>query len=151
MAEAADQAQHDFWRPPMSAAEVVAKVAAHAERRATCPCGTEFLVSSLFCHVCGAKRAGLDSRSNFSSSNSSSSTFEIPGRAELVSLAERLELPIPAVIAFLSGLFCVAGAFSVSIFFSVRTPLDWQAIQMWRIEWLLASVAAFAAGCLLKK
>jgi len=40
---------------------------------------------------------------------------------------------------------------AVSVFFSVRTTLDWQAIQMWRIEWLLAAVAAFGAGCLLKK
>jgi hypothetical protein len=29
--------------------------------------------------------------------------------------------------------------------------LDWQAIQLWRIEWLLGAAAAFVAGCLLKK
>jgi len=28
---------------------------------------------------------------------------------------------------------------------------DFQAIQLWRIEWLLAAVAAFVAGILLKK
>jgi hypothetical protein len=37
------------------------------------------------------------------------------------------------------------------VIFSPRTALDWQAIQLWRIEWLLGSVAAFGAGCLLKK
>jgi len=55
------------------------------------------------------------------------------------------------VIAFLSGVVCVAGALAVSLFFGARTVVDWQAIQLWRIEWLLAAVAAFAAGCLLKK
>jgi hypothetical protein len=48
-------------------------------------------------------------------------------------------------------MLCVVGALSVSVFFSARTLLDWQAIQLWRIEWLLAAVAAFAAGCVLKK
>jgi hypothetical protein len=46
---------------------------------------------------------------------------------------------------------CVVGALAVSVFFSARTVLDWQAIQLWRIEWLLAAVAAFVAGCLLKR
>ena len=38
----------------------------------------------------------------------------------------------------------MVGALTVSVFFSARTVLDWQAIQLWRIEWLLAAVAAFA-------
>jgi hypothetical protein len=57
---------------------------------------------------------------------------------------------MPAAIAFLVGILCVLGAIAVSAFFSVRTLLDWQAIQLWRIEWLLAAVASFVAGCLLK-
>jgi hypothetical protein len=137
MAEAANQAGHDFWRPPMSASEVLA----HPERTATCRCGSEFIVSSLYCHACGAKRPGLNA----------SRTFEIPGRAELASLGERLGLTTPAVSAFVLGIFCIVGALGVSLFFSARTLLDWQAIQLWRIEWLLAAVASFVAGCLLKK
>jgi hypothetical protein len=35
--------------------------------------------------------------------------------------------------------------------FSATTLLDWQAVQLWRIEWLLAATAIFAAGFLLKK
>jgi hypothetical protein len=37
------------------------------------------------------------------------------------------------------------------VIFTARTPLDWQAVQLWRIEWLLAGIAGFAAGLLLKK
>jgi hypothetical protein len=58
---------------------------------------------------------------------------------------------MPATVAFLVGLLCVSGALAVSLFFTARTALDWQAIQLWRIEWLIAAVAAFVAGCLLKK
>ena len=113
------------------------------DRSVTCQCGTEFIVSSLYCHACGARRRDLGV--------SVARTLEIPGRAELAWLGERLGLTTPALIAFLFGVFCVLGALSVSVFFSVRTALDWQAIQMWRIEWLLAAVASFMAGCLLKK
>jgi|SRR5580658_2112048 hypothetical protein len=138
MAEAADQAQHDFWRPPLPASKAVAS----PERSTACRrCGTEFIVSSVFCHACGAKRPDLNA----------ARTLEIPGRAELASLAERLGLTMPAVFAFLLGIFCVVGALAVSVVFSPRTALDWQAIQLWRIEWLLGAVAAFLAGCLLKK
>jgi hypothetical protein len=138
MAEAADQAQHDFWRPPVPASRAVAA----PERSSAClRCGSEFIVSSLYCHACGDKRPDLNA----------ARTLEIPGRAELASLAERLGLTMPAVIAFLLGVFCVVGALAVSVIFSPRTALDWQAIQLWRIEWLLGAVAAFVAGCLLKK
>ena len=138
MAEAADQAQHDFWRPPMPASKAVA----NRERSATCHrCATEFIVSSLYCHACGASRPDLNARR----------TLEIPGLAELASLGERLGLTTPAVIAFLVGVLCVVGALAVSVFFSARTVIDWQAIQLWRIEWLLAAVAAFVAGCVFKK
>jgi hypothetical protein len=111
------------------------------ERSSTCRCGTEFIVSSLYCHACGVSRPDLNW----------ARPLEIPGRAELASLGERLGLTTPAVVAFLLGVFCVVGALTVSVFFAARTLLDWQAIQLWRIEWLLAAVAAFVAGCLLKK
>jgi hypothetical protein len=138
MAEAVDQVQHDFWSAPVPATKTSVII---PERAATCRCGTEFIVSSLYCHACGAGR--LD--------HSGLASLQVPGLAEFSALAGRLELAKPALIAFLLGILCVVGALTVSIFFSVRTLLDWQAIQMWRIEWLLAAVASFAAGCLLKK
>jgi hypothetical protein len=141
MAEAFDQAQHEFWRAPMLAARDVVDLAEGEERSATCRCGTEFMVSSLYCHVCGARRPGLNG----------GRALRIPGLAEVAALRERLGLTTPSLIAFLVGVLCLVGALAVSVFFSVRTVLDWQAIQLWRIEWLLGAVAAFAAGCLFRK
>jgi len=138
MAEVADEARHEFWRPPLLDSNPVIKL----ERSGTCiHCGTEFIVSSIYCHSCGAKRPPLNS----------AQIIDVPGLAELTALGDRLGLTVPAVAAFVLGALCLIGALAVSIVFSVRTALDWQAIQLWRIEWLVAAIAAFVAGCLLKK
>ena len=139
MGEVANQVQHEFWRPPIQ----VASDAASHEFIETCRrCGTEFIVSSRFCHACGVTRPEL---------NGASRVMEIPGLAELSVLGEKLGLTTAALIAFLVGVVCVVGALTVGVVFGTRTLLDWQAIQVWRIEWLLGAISAFVAGCLLKK
>ena len=142
MAEAVQSAQHEFWRPPMV---VATEAAGHADMVETCDrCATEFIVGSRFCHTCGAGRADLHP--------SALSRFrEQVTLTHFVDLGKSLGLPIGAFIAFALGVLCVLGAVGVSFIFSARTMLDWQAIQLWRIEWLLGAVAAFVAGCLLKK
>ena len=141
MGEAANQLQHEFWRPPMPAA--APDTAASQEFIETCRrCGTEFIVSSRFCHACGAMRPEV---------NGGWRVMELPGLAELSALGERLGLTTVALLAFVVGIGCIVGALAVGLVFSARTVLDWQAIQMWRIEWLLGAIAAFAAGRLVKK
>ena len=138
MAEALEQAQHEFWRPPVKTAEV----AVTQDRSETCTeCGTEFIVGSRFCHSCGAGRKEV----------SAAQAVEVPGLAELSALGKRFGLSRAALAAFLFGLFCMVGALTVGILFTARTTLDWQAIQVWRIEWLLGAIASFGAGLLLKK
>jgi hypothetical protein len=141
MGEVARDAHQEFWRPPLKLSAFEA--APSQEYIETCRrCGTEFIVSSRFCHACGAARPEL---------NSSSRTIEIPGLAELGSLGERFGLTAPSLIAFLIGVVCIGGAIAVGVVFSAKTLVDWQAIQIWRIEWLLGAIVAFAAGRLLKK
>jgi len=149
MAEALDQAQHEFWRPPVKASEVlVGQAQSRAEDRSgTCnDCGTEFIVGSRFCHSCGASRPEASM-----ARTGEVRTLEIPGLTELAALGRRFGLSKPALAAFLFGMLCLVGALAVSVVFTARTTLDWQAIQLWRIEWLLAAIASFGAGCLLKK
>jgi hypothetical protein len=136
MAGVVNQAQNEFWTP--AAAQIVATQV----RSQTCEeCQTEFIVGSRYCHCCGASRPHLPVER----------VVEIPGLRELTSLRIRLGLTTPSLIAFLFGAFCLVGAVAVGILFTARTSLDWQAIQLWRIEWLLASIAGFVAGTLLKK
>lgn len=138
MAEALEQAQHEFWRPPVKASEV----AAGTDRSETCnECGTEFIVGARFCHSCGTSRPD----------SSAVRTVEIPGLTELTAIGKRFGLSKASLAAFLFGVLCMVGALSVGIVFTAHTTLDWQAIQLWRIEWLLAAIAAFGAGLLLKK
>ncbi len=138
MAEALEQAQHEFWRPPAKAAEL----SLPQSRSETCTdCGTEFIVGSRFCHSCGAGRP----------ETMAPPSVEIPGLTELAALGKRFGLSKACLGAFLFGMFCMLGALAVGIVFTAHTTLDWQAIQMWRIEWLLAAIASFGAGLLLKK
>jgi hypothetical protein len=48
------------------------------------------------------------------------------------------------------GLGCVVGAIGVSVFYKASNLAEFQAIQMWRVEWLLGATASFVAGILLK-
>jgi len=65
-------------------------------------------------------------------------------------IKRRVGLSTGSLIAFVIGLACVAGALLVGLL-TAKTFVDWQAIQFYRAEWLLAATAAFVAGILLKK
>ncbi len=140
MAELAQSAQHEFWRPPMSAAIAASGQTDMVE--ACNRCGTEFIVGALFCHTCGAGRAGTHS-------SAAARLREGVNVAQI--FGEKLGLSTGAFIAFAIGVCCLVGALGVGVIFSARTMVDWQAVQLWRIEWLLGAVAAFVAGCVLKK
>jgi hypothetical protein len=138
MAEAAQSAQHSFWRPPKATPEA----GPQPQLVETCDrCATEFIIGSRFCYNCGATRPESSEAIRFQ---------QRTGISPLANLGKRLGLSTAPLIAFLFGIACIIGAAAVGFVFSARTPLDWQAIQLWRIEWLLGAVAAFVAGCLLR-
>ena len=62
-----------------------------------------------------------------------------------------LGLSVASLVAFIFGMICVIAAVCVGFIYSANTLVDWQAVQTWRIEWMLAAVVAFVAGILLKK
>jgi uncharacterized protein (DUF983 family) len=138
-----------------------------------CPrCGTEFLLGSRFCHTCGTRRpeaisssaradaailAGLWERGvgKLQSAVASFSLSKIKAPSwihylHFHEIKERVGLPTPSLIAFVIGLACIAGALLAGLF-TVKTWNDFQAIQYYRAEWLLAATASFVAGILLKK
>ncbi len=141
MGEAVNEVQHEFWRPPVKA--TTSDAVTNQEPTKTCAdCGTEFIVGSRFCHSCGSARR--ETAPAFV-------TLEIPGLAELSALGRWFGLTAGPFVAFVLGICCLLGALGVGVVFGAKTMLDWQAIQLWRIEWLLGAIAAFAAGTLLKK
>lgn len=110
-------------------------------------CATEFVVGAKFCHACGADRplqpGSADPRWT--------RWFEFLKVLEFQRLRESLGLSAPSLIAFFAGLGCILGAIAVGLIYTPQSIPDFQAIQLWRIQWLMGAVVAFTAGILLKK
>jgi hypothetical protein len=132
--------QHEFWRPPANQS-VAEPVLADACRR----CGTEFMVGAAFCHICGANRHRADTPP----SQNWMKHFELVRALDFAKVRSWLGLPLPSLCAFLAGIVFVVVALSLGLM-SVRDSADFEAIQLWRIQWLITACAAFLAGILLK-
>lgn len=141
MAGAVQNAQHEFWRAPMAQAVEGQPAATPGLVEACDRCSTEFIVGAAFCHVCGTPRQSQPTPVSQSWTR----------YLEFHTIKESLGLPLPSLIAFLVGVISLLAAVGVGFVFSAATVLDWQAVQVWRIQWLLAAVAAFVAGILLKR
>jgi hypothetical protein len=140
---------HEFWRPPAADEPVIQSQAGSPILVEACDdCGTEFMVGARFCYVCGAPRLGQE---NSISSRTWISYLEFQNiREGFRALRRALALPTASLIAFLTGVVCLVAALAVGFIYAVQNFADFQAIQYWRVEWLLAAVAAFLAGTLLK-
>lgn len=142
MAHAADSMQPEFWRPPLTTPrpqQVLPGARAHVETCQTC--GTEFVLGARFCHVCGA---GRDADVETPHESAWMKAFD------LTKLKEALNLTTSSLIAMFFGVVCVVAALVTGFLYTANTLNDWQAIQTWRIEWLLAAAVAFILGILLK-
>ena len=137
MADVVHEAQHEFWRPPVAQAD-----AARPGLVEVCDgCATEFMVGSLFCHVCGTSREARPT-----------ATAHWALYFEFHNIKRALGLSTASLIAFVVGIACLTmAAVAVGMIYNVQTFNDFQAVQLYRMQWLLASIAAFAAGLLLKK
>lgn len=176
MSEVAHETHQEFWQPPSPAAadQVVVSEAIPAMAEVCDGCGTEFLHGSRFCHSCGAKRpqamqSGTDAAIiaklwGVTVNRVGTAVARLPlsrlrGSIKIPSWLHYLHfheiqrwvgLSTAALVAFILGLACVAGALMVGLL-TAKTFVDWQAIQFYRGEWLLAATAAFVAAILLKK
>ena len=144
MAEVVQNTNSEFWRAPVvDSAEAVAQRLPEVCRR----CSSEFVVGAGFCHVCGAHRAAAPP----AKPSSWVRYLEVIRHLEFHRIKQRIGLRTAAMVAFLVGMTCTVAAVLVGFIFSANTVLDWQAVQIWRIEWLLGAAAAFLAGILLRR
>ena len=177
MSEVVQETSHEFWRPPSPAVpdELVIRETIPTMAEACSRCGTEFLLGSRFCHTCGNRRTEAINASGKTDSAAlarlweqasarvyslyvagakfSWSEIEFPSWLRYLHFHEIkswIGLSTASLIAFMIGLGCLAGALLVGLL-TARTFVDWQAIQLYRVEWLLAATASFVAGILLKK
>jgi hypothetical protein len=178
MSEVAHGTQQEFWSPPAHhLGDLVSDHERVSSMAEACPrCGTEFLLGSHFCHSCGGRRPeamSLEARSDAAemaglweravhgvasigslvSQAASHIRVEFPAWLRYLHFHEikkRIGLSAGSLVAFMIGIGCVAGALLVGLL-TAKTLGDWQAIQVYRAEWLLAATTAFLAGILLKK
>lgn len=178
MANVVPGAPQGFWRPPSALEPApeggVPPVAAHQLAEVCSACHSEFMIGARFCHTCGLRRpfaATISAETEIAVGSLWHRSVEW-ARDLSERLADALEripfpawmrylhfheikrwvgLPTASLIAFIVGLGCVTGAICVSLFFKASNLGEFQAIQMWRIEWLLGATASFVAGILLKK
>lgn len=175
MAEVVHDAQQDFWRPPtvhQDALEATNPVAASGMAEMCARCGSEFMIGAQFCHACGVRRPAATPGASVDASviaglwtqklawlrstvaGISWRNIDLPDWLHYLHFHEIqrwVGLPTASLIAFFIGLGCVAGVLGVSLFYRASTLAEFQAIQMWRVEWLLGATASFVAGILLKK
>jgi len=174
MADLAQGTQQEFWRPPSHRLEdemvMQAPIPTMAE---VCPrCTTEFLLGSRFCHACGGRRPDAIRAAHRADAAVIAGWWEkgvnwvqsvlggislrkvkFPAWLRYLHFHEikaRTGLSTGSLIAFVIGMVCVVGALLVGLL-TAKTLVDWQAIQFYRAEWLLAATASFVAGILLKK
>lgn len=140
MEHVAEKIQREYWRPAVQngrTQEIPNDVRTRVE---VCDnCGTEFVVGSRFCHVCGGERQAVQNTNRWA---------EI---LDFDNIRHALGFSTGSLVAFIVGIVCVVAAIMTGFIYSAKTLVDWQAVQTWRIEWLLASAVAFIAGILLKK
>ena len=170
MSEVVQETQREFWRPPVVTGEAETP---SVMAEACTACGTEFLFGSRFCHTCGGRRplalsaaakedaaeiAGIWQKAVartywfFEKSVEAVRGIKIPSWLHYLHFHEIkrwIGLSTASLIAFMIGLACVAGALSVGLL-TAKNLVEWQAIQFYRAEWLLAATACFVAGILLK-
>src|SRR5579862_66179 len=176
MADVVPSTQQEFWRSPAcleDLADPTPPPSLPSLAEACAACGTEYLIGAKFCHACGRLRSSTLLVRAASGPIVSASTAKLAWLATWVEPAANywhdltlphwlrylhfheikrgVGLPTASYVAFLIGLGCVAGAIGVSLFYRASNLAEFQAIQMWRLEWLVAAAVSFLAGILLKK
>lgn len=140
MATAADSTSKEYWRPSNpEVARVVPPI-----REICWRCGMDYFPGARFCHLCGGPREA-------STIGPVVDPMQLTEETGLQEVRHRLGLSTASVVLLTIGLACALAAALTGVVYKQETLVDWQAVQMWRIEWLLAAAVALLAGILLKE
>jgi len=131
------ETRQEFWRPAQE--QLYPSAVAHTPM--CTQCGADYVLGSRFCHVCGA---GRDERAHDRSARFKEKL------AFVTQIPEAMNLSVASAVLFAVGVFCAIAAIVVGFIYSATTLVDWQAVQIWRMEWMLGSIIAMLAALLLK-
>ena len=139
MAASAGSASQEYWRPSNpDVARLIPQVRGICWR-----CGMDYSPGARYCSFCGGAREAL-----------SAEPTPIRPQAEIVRKRAKLwrvGLSVPSFVCLAAALVFALAAVLTGVVYRQETLVDWQAVQTWRVEWLLGAIAALLAGILLKK
>ncbi len=102
-------------------------------------------MGALFCHLCGFGREGdRQSLARIRARNAMKNWFDLGVLRAQFGLS-----PLSLACLLVSVIFMLA-AVMTGLVYNTSNLAEWQAVQCWRIEWLLATVVALMAAMLFR-
>lgn len=140
MASPAGNTSQEYWRPSNpDVARVIPSL------RGICwHCGMDYAPGARYCHCCGGTR-----ESNIEPFPQLAQKSEAASR--MPAFWDGMGLSVPCLVCLVVALVLGLAALLTGMIYQEDTLVDWQAVQTWRIEFLLGAVVALLAGILLKK
>lgn len=144
MAEYTRQTVEEYWRPaPVAGGSFERRGLQATASTATCTiCGTPYLAGARFCHLCGLSREPVLHKMKWSL---------LGDWMDLEGIRERTGLSAISLVLAGVAVICLMATVMTGLVYNTTSLAEWQAVQTWRIEWLLASVAALLGALLFKK
>ncbi len=139
MSETAREISQEYWRPaqqPNRAEYPVASVTPYCNM-----CGTQYAPGARFCHVCGENR-----EPEFAAGGA----HKIAQALDFTNIRQKLGLSTTSLVLVAVALGCVLAALLTGMIYSANTMAEFQAVQSWRMEWLMAALVALVAAILFK-
>ncbi len=139
MADFGREPSQEYWRPASSAGKTFPSLTQARGNEALCECGTPYAIGARFCHFCGQSRAGNQQTRN-----------PLKGWLDLNTIRTQFGLSTASMVLVLAAAIFVLATLMTGLVYNTSTLAEWQAVQTWRIEWLLATLAALVAAALFK-
>lgn len=140
MPQTARSKSEEYWRP---ADPATARIARPILAEGLCPdCGVQYSSGARFCHMCGSERNRLPV--------TPPAPMSFADYFDVGVLRQRFHLSVPSLVFFILGVICMVVAAGTGVLYKATTLVEWPAVQLWRVEWLLGAAAAMLAGILLK-
>ena len=139
MSDTAREISQEYWRPaqqPSRPEYPVASVTPYCNM-----CGTQYAPGARFCHVCGENR---EPEFHGSSAN------RIAQALDFTNIRQKLGMSGTSLVLVALAAGCVLAAIITGMVTDPKTPMEWQGMQYWRMQWLMAAMVALLGAILFR-
>jgi hypothetical protein len=144
MADFTKELSQEYWRPAPTPGNQFQPQGfqTHSNVAFCTGCGTPYAAGARFCHVCGL---GREEDLHLEKRNLIGDWLDFDRLQEQSGLSK-----ISLVLVLAAAVFMLATVMT-GLVYNTSSIAEWQAVQTWRIEWLLATVVAILAAMLFKE